>query len=195
MKSTLDTATADHSSSGTPAQVQEIAPSEALNLFAPLEEGVPVMLDAITKVLRYGFRSAGLRLLIRQGVGSEVVPMVPMAIIPNGPAWLIGMLNLRGNLVPVCDLRRLIDGNTEASLEKPMILVLDKGDKAAGFLIEGFPLALTELQPANQQSGIPQPLEKHVSAMITSGEELWLEFDHETLLEEASSVTNPDTTR
>jgi hypothetical protein len=89
----------------------------------------------------------------------------------------------------------LIDRNVETSLERPMILVLDKGDKAAGFLIDGLPLAMTELQPANQLPDIPQPLEKHVTAMITPDEELWLEFDHEAFLEEASSVTNLVTTR
>lgn len=194
MKSTLDMDSADLSSSGAPAQVQEIAPSGVLDLLASLE-GEPIILDSITKQLRYGFRSAGLKLLIRQNVGSEVLPMMPMAVIPNGPAWLMGMINLRGNLVPVGDLRRLVDGNAETSLERPMILVLDKGDKAAGLLIDGLPLAMTELQPANHLSDIPLPLEKHVTAMITPDEELWLELDHETLLEEASSVTNHDTTR
>jgi twitching motility protein PilI len=186
MKSTLDTGTSALSSSGDP-QVQGIAPSEALKQFESPEGGVPVMFDAVPKQQRYGFRTVGLGLLVRQGVGSEVVPVMPMAVIPNSPAWLLGVINLRGNLVPVCDLRRLIDGNTETSPEKPMILVLDKGDKAAGFLIDGFPLALTELRSADQLPDIPLPLAQHVTAMITPDEELWLEFDHEALLEEASS--------
>lgn len=144
------------------------------------------MLDGAAKQQRYGFRSAGVGLLIRQSIGSEAVPMMPMAAIPNGPHWLLGMINLRGNLVPVCDLRRLIGGDPDAVLEKPMILVLDKGERAAGFLIDGYPIALTGLRPMNQLPGLPQPLEKHVRTMITSDEEVWLEFDHEGFLEEAT---------
>lgn len=188
MKSILDTATSNPSSNGTSSQVQEIAPSDVLNLFESSEEGVQIMLDTITKQLRYGFRSAGLGLLIPQGVGSEVVPMMPMAIIPNGPTWLMGMINLRGNLVPICDLQRLIDGKSGASLDKPMILVIDKGEKAAGFLISEYPLAMTELHPADQMSGIPQSLQKQVKSMTSPDGQLWLEFDHEAFLEEASSA-------
>lgn len=165
---------------------EAIAPSEVLSRFEPPEGFVPVMLDSATKQQRYGFRSAGLGLLIRPGVGSEAVPMMPMAAIPNGPDWLLGVINLRGNLVPVCDLRRLIGSNPDAPLEKPMILVLDKGEQAAGFLIDGYPVALTSLRPANQLPGLPQPLEKHVRTMIAINEELWLEFDHEGFLEEAT---------
>jgi len=172
-------------SSGDAPLEQVIAPSEALHRFAPPEGFIPVMLETTAKQLRYGFRSAGLGLLIRQGIGSEAVPMMPMATIPNGPVWLLGMINLRGNLVPICDLRRLIDGKPNAALEKPMLLVLDKGEQAAGFLIDGYPIALTGLRPANQLPGLPQPLEKHVKTMLAPDEEVWLEFDHEGFLEEA----------
>lgn len=174
------------SSSGVSPLEQGIAPSEALNRFEPPEGFIPVMLDAATKQQRYGFRAAGLGLLIRQSVGSEAVPMMPIAAVPNGPVWLLGMINLRGNLVPVCDLRRLIGGDPDAALEKPLILVLDKGEQAAGFLIDGYPIALTALRPANQLPGLPQPLEKHVRTMIAPNEELWLEFDHEGFLDEAA---------
>lgn len=162
-----------------------ILPSQALSRYEPPEGFVAVALESATKQQRYGFRSAGLGLLIRQGIGSEAVPMMPMADIPNGPAWLVGVINLRGNLVPVCDLRRLI-GGSDIALEKPMILVLDKNDKAAGFLIDGYPLALTLSRPANYLPGLSEMLEKHVRAMISTDEEVWLEFDHEGFLETVS---------
>lgn len=172
-------------SSETNTLERGISPSDALNRFEPPEGFLPAMLDAPMKQQRYGFRSAGLGLLIRPGIGSEAVPMMPLAAIPNGPSWLLGMINLRGNLVPVCDLRRLVGGASDAALEKPMILVLDKGEQAAGFLIDGYPVALTALRPANQLPGLPQPLERHVKTLISADEEVWLEFDHEGFLEEA----------
>ena len=174
------------SSSGESPLGGGILPSEALTRFEPPKGFVPVSLESATKQLRYGFRTAGLGLLIRQGVGSEAVPMMPMAVIPNGPIWLLGMINLRGNLVPVCDLRRLIGGDTDIAVEKPTILVLDKGDKAAGFLIDGYPLALTSLRPANQLPGLSEHLVRHVKTMIGTDEEVWLEFDHEGFLDAAA---------
>ena len=174
------------SSSGEAPLGDGILPSQALTRFEPPKGFVPVTLQSATKQLRYGFRTAGLGLVIRQGVGSEAVPMMPMAVIPNGPTWLLGVINLRGNLVPVCDLRRLVGGDFDTALEKPMILVLDKGDKAAGFLIDGYPHALTSLRPANPLPGLPEPLVRHVKTMITTDDEVWLEFDHEGFLDAAT---------
>lgn len=173
------------SSSGETPLGDGILPSQALTRFEPPKGFVPVSLESAVKQLRYGFRTAGMGLLIRQGVGSEAVPMMPLATIPNGPVWLLGVINLRGNLVPVCDLRRLVGGDSVSSLNKPMILILDKGDKAAGFLIDGYPQALTSLRQANQLPGLPEPLERHVKTMIAPDEEVWLEFDHEGFLEAA----------
>lgn len=182
-----DTESSSVTSSGGASPLERgIAPSEALTRFAPPEGFVPTMVESVSTRLRYGFRTAGLGLLIRQGVGSEVVPMMPIATIPNSPIWLLGMINLRGNLVPVCDLRLVIGEESEASQEKPMILVLDKGEQTVGFLIDGYPIALTALRPANQLPGLPQLLEKHVQTMIATNEEVWLEFDHEGFLEGAS---------
>lgn len=169
-----------------PARRKIIPPSEALNRFEPPEGFVPVVTEGTTRKVRYGFRAAGLALLIRQGMGSEVVPMMPLAAIPNGPAWLQGMINLHGNLVPVCDLGRALGGGVETGMSKPMILVLDKGEKAVGFVIDGYPCAITGLRPASQVHGLPELLARHVQATLATEEEVWLEFDHEGFLEEAN---------
>lgn len=159
-----------------------VYPSEALNRFEPPEGFVPVATETVTKQLRYGFRSGGLSLLINGGVGSEVVPMMPLAIIPNGPAWLLGVINLRGNLIPICDLARLQPDAPETDARKTMILMLDKGEKAAGFIIDGHPCALTDLRPLNQVPALPEFLARHVRAASSTEEEIWLEFDHEGFL-------------
>ncbi|MDQ1314812.1 MAG: twitching motility protein PilI [Pseudomonadota bacterium] len=162
-----------------------VSPSEALNRFEPPEGFVPVATETVKKQLRYGFRSGGLSLLIQGGVGSEVVPMMPLAAIPNGPGWLQGVINLRGNLVPVCDLAQMLSDAPDApdvAARKTMILVLDKGDKAAGFVIDGHPVALNDLRLTNQVPELPEFLANYVRAAHSTDEEVWLEFDHEGFL-------------
>jgi chemotaxis signal transduction protein len=167
---------------------RRVAPtlSEALNRFEPPPGFVPVTIERQVKTIRYGFHAAGLSLLIRQGVVSEIVPMMPFAEIPNGPGWLLGVINLHGNLVPVCDLGRALGSDAGAGSAKPMILVIDKGAKSAGFLIDGYPRALVDLRPASQVQGLPDLLARHVAATLTTKEEVWLEFDHEGFLEGAN---------
>lgn len=162
-----------------------LMPSEALNRFEPPEGFVPAAAEKIAETLRYGFRVANFSLLIRDGVGSEVVPMMPIAIIPAAPLWLSGMINLRGNLIPVCDLTRLLDVDPDMQPDNPMILVLDKGEQASGFIIDGYPQALTTLHPLNQLPGLPKLLSRYVAAAYTVEDEIWLEFDHEGFLLDA----------
>lgn len=163
-----------------------VMPSEALNRFEPPPGFVPVTIERQVKTIRYGFHAAGLCLLIRQGTGSELVPMMPFAAIPNGPGWLLGVINLHGNLVPVCDLGRALGRDAGSGSAKPMILVIDKGVKSAGFLIDGYPRALADLRPASQVQGLPDLLARHVAATLATDEEVWLEFDHEGFLEGAN---------
>ena len=86
---------------------------------------------------RYGFRVGSIGLLIRPDCISEVVKLPPIHPIPNTPAWLNGILNLRGNLVPAFDLALMLE--ERVAFERPLLLVIDRGEWAAGVKIEGFP--------------------------------------------------------
>lgn len=172
------------------ASVQRVVvpPSEALNRFEPPEGFIPVATVTVTKSLRYGFHAAGLSFLIREAMHSEVLPMMPVATIPNGPGWLVGMINLHGTLVPVCGLGQVLGHVGEATSAKPMILVLGKGNRAAGFVIDGYPCAVTQLRPASQVPDLPDLLSRHVTATFATDDEVWLEFDHAGFLEGANQA-------
>lgn len=163
-----------------------LPPSQALNRFEPPADFAPVAAEVAVRQVRYGFRAVGLSFLIRERMSSEAVPLMPIADIPNGPKWLLGMINLHGNLVPVCDLKRVLGGEAEAGSDKPMILVLGKGDKAAGFVIDGYPFAVPGLRQASQVPGLAELLRHHVTDTLATDSEVWLEFDHEGFLEEAN---------
>jgi hypothetical protein len=163
-----------------------LPPSEALNRFEPPAGYVPVAVEAVSKSVRYGFRAGALALLIRQGTGSEVTPMMPVTSIPNGPSWLLGMINLRGNLVPVCDMTRALGLGGGSGSAKSMILILDKGDRAAGFVIDGYPCALSGLRTVGQVADLPGPLAPHVLSALADDDDVWLEFDHAGFLAAAS---------
>lgn len=173
-------------SSAMNARRETVTPSEALTRFEPPPGFVPVAIEQQVKSIRYGFHAAGLALLIRPGIVSEVVPMMPFAAIPNGPGWLLGIVNLHGNLVPVCDMGRALGMTAEPGSAKPMILVIDKGVKSAGFLIDGYPCALSNLRSSSQVQGLPDLLARHVTAALATDEEVWLEFDHEGFLDGAN---------
>ena len=139
---------------------------------------------------RYGFKIASLGLLIKAGVGSEVMQMPMIWSLPGAPPWLLGLINLRGNLVPVYDLRQVMGLGARSSDIKPLVLVFDQGDKAVGVLIDDFPKPLTGLTTLSNLPQLPTVLEGHIHSGYVKDETIWMEFDHNSFFEELSRSFN-----
>ncbi len=54
----------------------------------------------------------------------EVLPVVSHRPAGTGPAWLLGLFNLRGTLVPLVDLCRIVDGTQTAMRMGARIVVM-----------------------------------------------------------------------
>lgn len=168
-----------------------LSPTGALERFDAPRRGEAGRLVAERTNVRYGYRISRLGLLVKPGTGTEVVPLVPVARIPNAASWMLGLINLRGNLVPVFDLKRALHlaspstGLREASRDdKQMMLVFDKGEKAVALAIDGYPRPLANLRRLEQVSGIPESLARHCGGAFGTDTEVWLEFDHTAFIEQ-----------
>jgi chemotaxis signal transduction protein len=144
---------------------------------------------------RYGYRAAGLGLLIDPNAGSEVLPMPRIAPLPGGPAGLAGLINLRGNLVPLYDLRALLGLPSRPAGVEALALVFGEGDTAVGVIAEGYPLSLDSLRPLPQTAlpALPGRLQQHVPAGYAQDDMMWLEFDHAAFFGELCGNTEPAT--
>jgi twitching motility protein PilI len=140
------------------------------------------------KRVRYGFRTGGLGLLIDPDAGSEVLPVPAMAILPCAPAGFAGLINLRGNLAPLYDLRIMLGLKAQPG-SQPMALVLGQGDDAVGMIIEGHPVALTKLNALNDFPALPDTLAKYVPTGYTQDGAVWLEFDHHAFFGEVCAAS------
>ena len=164
-------------------------PGAALDRFEPPAE--MVIAAAVEKeAVRYGFRVGALGLLIQLGSGSEVMQMPSVWTLPGAPPWLLGLINLRGNLVPLFELRTLLGLGQRAADEKPLVLVFDQGDKAVGILVEDFPKPLTALSQLPNLPHLPTALTGHVRTGYVKDEMIWLEFDQHSFFEEMARNTN-----
>jgi purine-binding chemotaxis protein CheW len=84
----------------------------------------------------------------------EVKGWVPTTRLPNRPEYIRGVLNLRGLIVPIFDLRaRFGQGLTDAT-EKHVMVILAVGSRIAGLLVDAVSDILTvgdaEIKPAPQ---------------------------------------------
>lgn len=160
-----------------------LSPSAALTRFEP-PAGMVVAAAVAEKRGRYGFNVATLNFLVKQGCASEVLQMTDIWSLPGSPPWLLGLVNLRSNLVPVFDFRKLLDLPPRAAGAVSQILVFDQGDKAAGILIDDFPKPVFDLNRLNGVPQLPAELQAHMRGGYMQGELMWLDFDHESFFAE-----------
>jgi purine-binding chemotaxis protein CheW len=89
----------------------------------------------------------------------EIVRVPDITAVPDAPDYLEGVINLRGKIVSVMDLRKRF-GEKQASLKKQnRILVVEHGGRLAGLIVDSasevlkIPSEAVELPPAAFQEG------------------------------------------
>lgn len=166
---------------GIDKQKQWLAPSAALNRLLPPEDVLPQeqgeFFDFLDEQVRYGFIVGELGFVIGSNTMSEVMDPIPVYPLPNTPPWLLGLINLRGNLVPVFDLRQLL-GLRDAPDARQMLLVLGENERSVGVLIDGLPQTPELRHKLNHPPPVPSLLREHVSGAYVIDGRPWLEFNH-----------------
>lgn len=66
----------------------------------------------------------------------EVLPMTDIAPVPGAPPFVMGIINLRGNVVTVIDTRMRFGLSTRELEEGGRIVVIEAGDQVAGMLVD-----------------------------------------------------------
>ncbi|MFK5893449.1 MAG: chemotaxis protein CheW [Pseudomonadota bacterium] len=133
---------------------------------------------------RLGFKVGGIGLLIAENTVSELIDISKICAIPNTANWLQGIVNLRGNLIPVFELTTLL--TLELSEEKKcMLLVLGQGESAAALPIIELP-SHQRFQEADKMTSLPalpDAIAPYISTGYERDDEIWFNFEHEAFFE------------
>lgn len=125
-----------------------------------------------------GFEVDNIKFLVPHAQVSEISEMPPVFRLPNTGHWLLGLVNLHGNLVPVFDLASLV-GGTHDTKSKTMLLVLGRGDAIAAIVVNGIP----NRKRFGTSNRIPLPafpdaIRDYISNAYAEEDQVWLELDH-----------------
>jgi purine-binding chemotaxis protein CheW len=90
------------------------------------------------------------------GVGilsvQEIRGWSAVTAIPHSPAWLLGVINLRGQVVPVIDLRVKFNYAKAEYNEFTVVIILNLKDRVVGIVVDGvsdvITLAHEQIKPA-----------------------------------------------
>jgi len=66
----------------------------------------------------------------------EIIRTVDITRVPKSPAFVEGVINLRGKIVPVIDLRKRFGIEKKAHDNDTRIIVVELPDKVVGFLVD-----------------------------------------------------------
>ncbi len=66
----------------------------------------------------------------------EITPMTKITRVPKAPRFVEGVINLRGKVIPVVDLRKILDFEVQEFDSSSRIIVLQFGGKIIGILVD-----------------------------------------------------------
>jgi len=107
------------------------------------QDGIaPVWAEATARRLGFRYSDDSPWLILPEGVGLELTLDIVPRHIPNTPAWIAGVINWRGTLLPVFDLSAWLSGARTPMMGRRTVVV-GKGQEAAALLTTGEPRVIS----------------------------------------------------
>jgi purine-binding chemotaxis protein CheW len=152
-----------------------------------LQHETNTMADEQFIIFRLGDQDYGIPI----GAVSEVArPPEHITRLPKSPAFIDGVMNLRGSVVPIVDLRRRFDLKEREQLDSCRILILAVGEVTAGFLVDSVSRILKvpsdAICPAPELSAEQMRLISRLANLAASGQ-LILLVDPAQLLDQVEA--------
>lgn len=116
----------------------------------------------------------------------EIIRLCPITLVPRMPAYIKGVINLRGKVIPILDLRAKFQLTTGSYGDRACIIVVQVGAPPAAVMLMGaivdaveevVQLAEKELEPTPDFGGSPNTDYILGMATITGGVKTLLDLD------------------
>lgn len=151
------------------------------NTLAPVGPVLPMQPEMDIEAV-FSIRIGSLGFLISTATYCEVLDKVQVSALPNVHPWIGGLLNLRGNLVPVFDLQRAFE-EKPSDAKKRRLFAMDRGEKAVAVWIDNFPEIKDKasLQASIDPPVLPAVLQRFVMGSYAQNGQIWLTVKFEEL--------------
>ena len=132
----------------------------------------------------------------------EIIRLCPITPVPRMPEYIKGVINLRGKVIPILDLRAKFQLSTESYGERACIIVVQVGTPPANVMLMGaivdaveevVQLGETELEPTPDFGGSPNTDYILGMATIQGGVKTLLDLD-KIFLQEGLLTLAPSST-
>jgi purine-binding chemotaxis protein CheW len=99
------------------------------------EENLSEEVDTIQMV---SFELGGLLFGVDILMVQEILKQMPITVIPDAPDFIAGIINLRGHIVPIIDLRKRlkIKADNQVPAQEAWTLILNTAGRVTGFIVD-----------------------------------------------------------
>ena len=117
---------------------------------------------------------------------NEIIAMQPIAAIPEVDDYIKGLINLRGKIIPVIDVRTRFKMEPSEYTDRTCIIVIDVKSTMIGLIVE----RIAEVDTIAEDSIVPPPTlgrkehehNKYVYGLARTGDSVKLRIDPEKLI-------------
>ncbi len=124
----------------------------------------------------YGIKFNTLHLLIDKNISSELLEDSSIYPVPLAADWLIGVANIRGDIVPVIDFEKMITGESaNQNTNNSKIIIINKGMDAIGLMLDQLPKLISFSSDAklSDYSSLPEVIQEYVEYAYTQDAITW----------------------
>lgn len=141
--------------------------------------------------LRHGIQIGGWRLLLPADHPAELMSQPDITFLAYLPAWCPGLINWRGNVLPVFDWSTLLGATP--TVRPYRVLVLGTTPNFWAVCLKDNPQMLTGLQimPLIEVSA-PPLLQPYLLGGYNDGQQTWLDMAYHDLLLHLKTLATPD---
>ncbi|QMU62087.1 MAG: hypothetical protein GKR92_10430 [Gammaproteobacteria bacterium] len=125
----------------------------------------------------YGIKFNTLHILIDKNTPSELLEDNSVFPIPLAADWIIGVANIRGDIIPIIDIEKTVLGETKnINANSNNIMIIGKGEDAIGLLLDQLPMLISVADDAklNDYSNLPKIIQEYVEYAYTHDDQKWV---------------------
>lgn len=148
--------------------------------------GLPILDDIKQSWTGIGFRIGDSILIAAMDEVAEILNMPPYTPIPGVRSWMVGLANVRGNLLPLLDLKGYITGQDLQSRKDCRVLVAKNEGAMTGLVVDEI-LGLKHFYLEEQAFEIPSladNLRPYIVMAFKHADEHWPVFSFKKLVQQ-----------
>ena len=147
---------------------------------------LPQQVESIERWKGVGFMLAGRAFLASMDEVVEIITAPKVTMVPGVVSWVLGIANIRGELVPVTDLNQMLGATATRSNSQRLLIVSNEDDAQFGLVVDAVvgmqSFNLNQKQPL-AEGEVVEELAPYVFSCFYQAERTWPIFDMAKLVQ------------